>query len=134
MFSPSEELFIFISTDCYLVKSTLYRLNPNPVLNLYAAVVLQSMITLISNSLCVKIPLSWLFCSSPSSYLCFLWSEIYFYAVVNKFLWSNPCSIFFCLHQPFYIVHSTEVSGYLLPFFISLYSPNTLSAETNCQD
>ena len=57
MFSPSNELFILVSTDFSLVKVTPYCLNHNLVLNLCAAVVLQSMITLIANSLCIKIVL-----------------------------------------------------------------------------
>ena len=57
MFSPSNKLFIFVSTDCSLVKMTSYCLNPNFVLNLYVDVALQSMITLVANSLRIKISL-----------------------------------------------------------------------------
>ena len=54
MFSASNELFIFVVTDSFLVKITSHCLNPNLVLNLCDAVVLQSMITLIANSLRIK--------------------------------------------------------------------------------
>ena len=47
---PSNEVIIFISTNCSLVKITSYCLNPNLVLKLCAATVLQSMIILIVNS------------------------------------------------------------------------------------
>ena len=72
MFSPSNELFISVRTDCSLVKVTSYYLNPNPVLNLCAAVVFQSMITLTANFLFMKFLLGCVFGSSASSYLCFL--------------------------------------------------------------
>ena len=54
MFSASNELFIFVVTDSFLVKITSHCLNHNLVLNLCDAVVLQSMITLIANSLRIK--------------------------------------------------------------------------------
>ena len=57
MFSPSNELFISVTTDCSLVKMTSYCLNHSLVLNLCAAVVLQSIITLVANSLHIKIML-----------------------------------------------------------------------------
>ena len=50
MFYPASELFIFDKTDCSLVKMILYFLNPNPDLNLCAAVVLQYTITFVANS------------------------------------------------------------------------------------
>ena len=55
MLSPSNELFIFVNTDYSLVKMTSRGLNPNFVLNLCAAVLLQSKITLVANSLHIKI-------------------------------------------------------------------------------
>ena len=75
MFSTSNEGFIFFNPDCFLVKMTLYYLNPSLVLNLCASVVLQSMITLVANFLCIKILVGCCFGSSASSYLCFPWSE-----------------------------------------------------------
>ena len=54
MFSPSNELFIFFISDCCLVKMTSIFFNANLVLNLYAAVVLQSMITLTATYLTIK--------------------------------------------------------------------------------
>ena len=58
MFSASSELFIFVSTDCCLVNMTSYCLNPNLVLNLCTAIVLQPTITLDVNSLYIKTLLS----------------------------------------------------------------------------
>ena len=40
---------MFVSTDCTYVKMTSYCLNPNLVINLWANVVLQSIITFIAN-------------------------------------------------------------------------------------
>ena len=76
MFSPSNELLLVINTDCSLVKMTLYCLNPYIALNFCAAVVLQSMNTFTNSSLSIKLLLSYFFCSSSSSNVCFLWSEI----------------------------------------------------------
>ena len=59
-------LFFFISTDCSLVNMTSYYLNPSLVSNLCAVVVLQSVITLVANSLHVNILLGCFFCSSTS--------------------------------------------------------------------
>ena len=50
MFSFSNELIIFVSIYCLLNEITLHCLNPNLGLNLCAAVIVQSMITLIANS------------------------------------------------------------------------------------
>ena len=61
MFSPSNELFAFVSTDCSLVKMIEYCLNSILVLNLCAAVILQSMITLVANSSRIKILLGCFF-------------------------------------------------------------------------
>ena len=58
MFPPSNELFMFVSTDCPLVKMISYCLNPTLVLNLYAAIALQFMTILVANSLSIKILLS----------------------------------------------------------------------------
>ena len=64
MFSSSNELFIFVSTDCSLFKMASYCLNPNLVLNLCAAVVLKSIITLIANFMRFKTLLDCFFGSS----------------------------------------------------------------------
>ena len=152
MFSPSNDLFIFISTDCFLVKMTPYCLNPNLVLNLHAAVVLQSMITLVANSLSIKILLGCFFGSSTSSYLCFIWSERYFTLITCKILWCNlsfTCFLFnqniyqylllfqryffhtfLCLHQPYlYKVFFRSFRIFYFSFIL-LYSFNTFT-ETN---
>ena len=55
VFSPPNELFIFVSTCCSLVKVTSYCLNPNLVLNLGTAVVFQFIIILVITSLYTKI-------------------------------------------------------------------------------
>ena len=55
------DFFIFVSTDCSLVKITSYYLNPNLVLGLYPAVILQSMVTLFAILLCKKILLGCFF-------------------------------------------------------------------------
>ena len=54
-FFPSKERFIFVSSDCFLVKLTSFCLNPNLVLHLCAAVVLQSIITLVISSFSITI-------------------------------------------------------------------------------
>ena len=152
MFSPSNDLFIFISTDRFLVKMTPHCLNPNLVLNLHAAVVLQSMITLVANSLSIKILLGCFFGSSTSSYLCFIWSERYFTVITCKIFgvifllhvfYSTRISIniYYCFYvisfirfsayiNHIYIKYSSEVSGFFIFSFISLYSFNTFT-ETN---
>ena len=58
MFSSSNVLINFVSTDCSFVKMTSYCLNPNLVLNLRGDVALQSTITLIANFLFIKILLT----------------------------------------------------------------------------
>ena len=65
VFSPPNELFIFVSTCCSLVKVTSYCLNPNLVLNLGTAVVFQFIIILVMTSLYTKI-LSDCFFDSPN--------------------------------------------------------------------
>ena len=60
MFFSLNELFV-VSTDCSLVQMTSYGLNPNFVLNLCAAVLLQSIIALVTNSLHIKILLGYFF-------------------------------------------------------------------------
>ena len=67
-----NEFIILVSTDCPFVKITSHCLNPNLVLNLYANVVLQSIITLIANSSSIKIPLHCFLGSATISYVCFL--------------------------------------------------------------
>ena len=64
VFSPPNELFIFVSTCCSLVKVTSYCLNPNLVLNLGTAVVFQFIIILVMTSLYTKILLDCFFDSS----------------------------------------------------------------------
>ena len=50
MFSPSNELIIFVGSDCPLVNTASYFLNPNLVLNLYVAIIAHPVITFIANS------------------------------------------------------------------------------------
>ena len=133
-----------------MVKMISHCLNPNIVLNLCTAVVLQSMITFIINSLFIKILLGCFFCSSTSSNQYFLWFEMYFIVVIWKFYnlilflyvlhWTtvfHHCLIvilyhfymFVCLYQPY--SNSTGFSGFFISSFISLYSFNALFTETN---
>ena len=75
------------------------------------------------------------------------WFELYFVVISRKFLWSNHficfsfnhtisyhytiCFICFSTYiKHFYIVYSSEVSGFIF-FFLSLYSLYTLFTETN---
>ena len=67
MFSLSNEIIIFVSSDC---KMASYCLSLNFVLNLCAAVVIQSIITSLSNSLCIKTLLDCFFYPSIP-----LWSQ-----------------------------------------------------------
>ena len=101
IFYSSNELITFISTDNSFVKMTAYCLNPILVLHLWAMVVLQSIITLIPDVLSIKILLSYFVCSSSStsSYLCFLWFELYFVVMSHKFLWSNASYICFSFNH-----------------------------------
>ena len=78
-----------------LVEMTSYFLSRNLVLNLFAPVVVQFMITLIADSLFIKILLRCFFGSSTCPCLCLLWSERYFLVVIYKFLSSNLS--FMCL-------------------------------------
>ena len=94
-----NELIIFVSTDCSFVKMTSYRLKPNLVLNLWAIIVLQFIITLIANFSSIKILLTCFFGSSISSYLCFLWFELYFLVIYRKCLWSKLSSICFSFNH-----------------------------------
>ena len=67
------------------VKMTSYCLIPNLVLNLWANVALQFIITLISNFFSLKILLTYFIGFSTSSYLCFLWPEWYLIVISCKF-------------------------------------------------
>ena len=130
-FSASNELIIFVSTDCPFAKMTSYCWNPYLVLNLGPDVVLHSIIIMVANFLSIKIILHCFFGSSISSYLCLLRFER---VVARKFLWFKSFSlcfsfnhnipslssivsmpffhIIFCLYQRY--LCSTEVSGFFL--------------------
>ena len=99
IFSPLNELIIFVSADCLSAKMTSYCLNPNLALNLWAGAALQSIITLSAKVSTIKIVLTCFFGSSNSSYLCFLWFEFYFVETSRKFLWFNPSSICFSFNH-----------------------------------
>ena len=120
LFQMNSFLIIFVSTNFSFVKMTLYCLNPNLVLNLWATVVLQSLITLIANFASIKVLLTCFLGFSTSSYLCLRWLELYFLVISHKCLRSNPSlmfsfnhntpsllflyhffQLFFCLYQPF---------------------------------
>ena len=125
---------------------TSYCLNPNLALTLWAAVALESIITLIANFD--------FFCLSASSHLCFLWSEWYFIVISSRILWSNSSSVFFSFNHdipslsailsyyffhPFLCIYEPPLySGFhrrFMIFFISssisLYSASTLFTERN---
>ena len=90
IFCPNE-LIILVSTGCSFVKTTSYRLSIDLILNLWADVLLKSIITLIANFLykkCIALVFS--------SYLCLLWSELFFIVIFHTFfLQSSPFSICF---------------------------------------
>ena len=115
MFSPSNELSIFVNNDCSLVKMTSFCLNPNP--NLCATVFLQSMISLTANSLSIPVLLACFFSSSISSYLYFLWSERYFYVATCKFLWSNISSIWFSYNHNVPLLSAIVSTSFFQMFF-----------------
>ena len=137
MFSPSDELIIFVSTNCSFVKITLYCLNPNFLLNFCVAVVPQSMITLAANPLHIKVLLGCFFWFIYCFYI--FWSEWYFVVIFRKILWSKlwhqygitiwhlqygiiVCYCFYVIRLSAYINHiyivcSKEVSGFSY-FFI----------------
>ena len=64
IFSTSNEPFIFVSTGHSSAKMISWCFNVNPVPNLCAAVVLQSMITWVANFSRIKILLSFFVCLS----------------------------------------------------------------------
>ena len=75
-----------------------------------------------------------------SSCLCFLWFESYF--VVISHLAQYPMIIYYCFYtisfirfsafiNHIYAVYCTEVSGFFIFTFMSLYSLNALLTETN---
>ena len=143
MFFHSNELFNYHSNGCSLLKMTSCCLN-NFILNLYAAVALQLIVTLIVNSLCIKILLD--------CFLVHLLVHIYiFYDLKDSLLWplSNFCdlilllyvfqsttisiTIYYCFYtisfkrfsayiNHIYIVYSTNISGLLISsFFFFIY-------------
>ena len=111
---------IFVSNYCSLVELTSYCLNPNLVLNLCPAIVLQSMIVLTAN-LSIKILLSYFFGSSTNSYICFLWSQKYFLVVISKFLWSNPSYICLSFNHNIPLPSSIAYTLFLPYVFVCMY-------------
>ena len=110
---------------------------------------------MIANFSSIKIIFHFLFDLLSSYCLCFLWSEWYLDVTSRKLLWTNPSfrcfsnTIFhdylllflyrFYTISFFYVfllisaifIYYTEVSGFFISFFISLYSLNTLFTKTN---
>ena len=100
IFSPSNELIIFVSTGCSYVKMTSYCLNPNLILGLWVDVHLQSIITLTANFSSIKVPLHYVLGFFLSSLcLCFLWSEWCFVLIFHKLFWSNQSFICFSFNR-----------------------------------
>ena len=97
---------------------TLYCLNPNLVLNLWTNVVLQSIMTLISNFLSITFLLHYFSVSYTSSYLCFLWFESYFIVIYRKCLWSNLSCICFSFNQHIPSLSSNVPIPFLLYIFL----------------
>ena len=118
-------------------------------LNLTAVDVIQSMIILVANSLCIKILLGWFFYQSISSYVFYglkiillqqlakiynLIFLVYVFHSISKSHYYLPLFLhhflhtFFCLYLPY--LYSTEVSVFFISSFISLYSLKTLFTET----
>ena len=88
------------------------------------------------------------FGSIASSYLCFLWFEWCFIVISRKYLWSSSSYIYYyrqfpiimcyCFYTISFICFSAYIndiyilcSFFLLFFFISWFSLNTLFTETN---
>ena len=87
MFSPSNELIVFVSRDCPLVNTASYFLNPNLVLNLYATITMQPVITFIANSSSksILLTISFLFNTTISN-LRFLYFKDYSFVISSNFL------------------------------------------------
>ena len=118
----------------FLLQMNSLFLLPLIVLNLWAFVVLQSLITLIANFLSIKILLTCFFGSFTSSCLCFLLFELYFVVMSRKFLWSNPSSICFSFNHNIPSL-SIIVSIPFLSYFFLLISSNFISCiPQKCQD
>ena len=107
-----------------MFKMTSYCLNPNLVLNLCTAVVLQSMITFIIDSLFIKILLGCFFCSSTSSNLCFLWFEMYF--IIGIWKCYNLILFLYVLHSATVFHHCLIVILYHFYMFLCLYQPYSI--------
>ena len=143
--------FIFDSTHCSLFKMTSYCLNPNVFLNLSAAVVLQSIITLIANSFCRKNMLGcflvhllvyiYIFYGLKDILLLLL-TNFYDLILLLYVLPQYSIILYYCFYAisfirfPVYINHihilySTEGLGFLIYSFALLYSLNTLFTEAN---
>ena len=104
------------------VKMTSYCLIPNLVLNLWANVALQFIITLISNFFSLKILLSYFIGFSTSSYLCFLWAEWYLIVISCKFYDLILLLCVFHLTRIFYHYLLLFLYHFLHSFFC-LYQP-----------
>ena len=152
VFSFKLNLFLVI-TDCFFIEIVSYCLNPNLGIKLCTAVVLQSIITLVTNSLRIKILLG--------CFLVHLLVHIYVFYDLKDILMLSPTMFydlnlllyffhlttifrhylllslhhffhtFFCLHQPFYLENSTAFWEFLISSFILLYSLNMLFTEAN---
>ena len=113
MFSLSNELCVSISTDCSLIKVIpYYYLNPNLILNLCVDIYLFYS----PNNMSLQSPTN---VYHPILLYVFHSTRI-FHHYLPLFL-HHFFHTFFCLYQP-YIVLSTEVSGFYISSFISLYS------------
>ena len=113
MFSPSNELFIFFTTDCCLVKMTSNFFNANLFLNLYAAVVLQSMVTLTAPYLTIRFLLA-----------CFLAHQLVRNYVFHgrKDIYLQSFANFYDLILPVYVFYSTTIFHHCLLLLLHYFS------------
>ena len=114
MFCPLNELFIFVRTDCFLVKVISYCLKPSIILNFYVVVILQSMITLIANSLCINILLKCCYL------VCLLLVHIFVFDGMKDVLLYSPIS-FYDPILLLYVIYSISVFHRCLLLFLQQF-------------
>ena len=134
-----------LDSDCYFVKMTWYCLNPNLLLNLCAALVLQSLITLAARILSIRILWDCFFVPLPDHLyvlhglndilLLFLLYVFHLTTILLHYLLLFlhhfiAISSIIIISFPGYFNHNngmySEILGFLLSSFISLYCLNAL--------
>ena len=121
VFFPSKEGFIFVSSDCSLVKLTSFCLNPNLVLHLCAAVFLKSIIILVISSFSITI--------LSDCFLIHLLVHIYVFCGLKDISLGSH-SIFYDLILHLHVFHGSIVFHFYLLFlrhffraFLYIYQP-----------